>query len=204
MQLSSGLHVFRIGMRRSCSFCSARPKKTLLAGILCLSGFVHHSQAELILTIDTGAEEFFFTGSSSSITPELFGGSNTVAWSPNNTLNSFSVDIGGINSGLSAPGNTLANGFVLVSNTDFEIRTIYLSSNALTLSGNGNRFSYNGITASEKSFFESTIGSSVPLNRGTGGEAITVLAFIPEPTTAFCVVGLVTTAFLRRRRRFLN
>ena len=73
-----------------------------------------------------------------------------------------------------------------------------LDPSPLTVTGTGVPFSYAAATAAQKAFLESSVGSSIPLELGSGFSPITIT---PEPTTlALFGLGLAGLGFARRKR----
>ena len=66
--------------------------------------------------------------------------------------------------------------------------------------GSANSVSYSFLDAAGKAAFESAIGNTYVQNYGTGAADLTVVAAVPEPTSA-ALLGLGAFGFLIRRRR---
>lgn len=153
------------------------------------------------MSLDTTAKTYSFSGSTSG-TPNDGGGFGEIFYSfagtGSPTLNGsvndssvFNIDTGGF---IGAVLFVQDDGSV-----DFNINTT--ATTAVTLTGNGNTLSYSGFTPTVQSAFEGVIGSSLTLNTGSGFEAISVQAAVPEPKAFALYSALLAFVWVGFRRK---
>lgn len=165
--------------------------------------------AALTLQLNTFTKEFTLLGSD---TGTLLSGSgeSVVNWSLDGVGGSGSGDLSfteaNVLSWFSPAGAPLATEISSIADDGGVVSiTLRLQGNITdpaTINGSGIFQSYAGFAPDAMARFESTIGSQLPLNAGTGFSSISVTA-VPEPMTYAAIVGFATLgiAFISRRRR---
>lgn len=171
-----------------------------LALILTLSAVAASSlSAQLVLNIDTAAQELWFTGSDTGNTT-----ATAVVW--------FSGSSGTGTSSVSTPENLVTfssfyfsrNPRMFAYNTGNQVVFAFDSTgseSSLTLTGTGTKISYAGFDAGAITNLESQ--TNIPFfNGATGFSDISVsVSAVPEPGSFALFLGLATFGFLNFRRR---
>ncbi|GHB89923.1 PEP-CTERM sorting domain-containing protein [Cerasicoccus arenae] len=184
---------------------------TLLLAITTLTLASASSYGALILNINTADKTFALTGSDTG-TPINAGGGLTI-WTltglgaPGFSTFSYNNDVA-FSTNVGTPGFPAGGYDTAITSTDNTGGSISLNlgvstASLQTLTGSGVFQSYAALSPTGLSAFESTIGSSLALQFGSGFSPVSVVAAaIPEPSTYIVGVGFVALAgFMAYRRR---
>jgi hypothetical protein len=169
-------------------------KSAFVALLLSFSGAAYSA---LVLHIDAGAEEVYFSGSDAGNAGDNAPGQ--IGWRIGAVSSPTQVVFGAPLPLDTSPA--LGESGFNFSDTGVMLVLGFGSPNvAASFSGNGNRFSYAAATDSQKSFFESQIGSDLVLFFGSGADAISIQGAggtVPLPPTiwlfATTLLGLVAS-----------
>lgn len=181
--------------------------RILVGTFALMSILATNATAQLVITVDTAAQELTISGSTSSGTPSSHGGSfGRVVWEFGGSA--LSDTVGRLNSPtiyLTSSGSTLLQLDLLSDGTKLNFDAILNSTSNTMLTGTSTAFDYSGLDANVIAGLEGAIGETLTLSAiGTGYDNISIVAAVPEPAAAAAFFGglaLVGTVFARRRSR---
>jgi hypothetical protein len=173
----------------------------------CLMVVGAECRASISVNVDATANTFYFSGSDSGTLGDYKGAYGYVEWRVGDSA------LGGIDVPLES--DTLWTGAGTVFSTLFSFRPAmtYLNMAVLpapssgTISFSSDVFSYGG-NATAESFFESLIGSSLPLTFGSGFQPVDIVAVstaaVPEPSmfVVWALIGLASLGFVTLRKKY--
>jgi hypothetical protein len=169
-----------------------------LAACLMLVGA--ECRAAISVNVDATADTFYFSGSDTGTLGDYKGAYGYVQWRIGDSA------AGGVDVPLESDTSWTGAGTIFSTQFGFRPAMTYLNMAVLqapssgTLSFSSDVFSYGG-NATAESFFESLIGSSLPLTFGSGFQPVDIDA-VPEPATLLLgSLGLVTLGFGTRRKK---
>jgi len=170
-------------------------------------------RADLILSIDVAAKEVFFTGTDSG-NAALFSGRDTVLWGDSQAGASLDLSTGIDVTGVFNPSVVA---FDLGSNalSGYAFQLVQFSGGtgaAGTITGNGTRISYAGLSGLRQSILEISIGTTKPLESfgGSGFQPLQVVAAseasaVPEPSSLIMLgIGVACLGLARLRKRHIG
>ena len=165
--------------------------------------FAAPCSASLVLTINTGLQSFSYSGSDTG-TLGTAKGTGILVWTDADSSNPTSIPLTGLSwsgDGLIDADNTYTAIFDSSNGAADALRVqVFFSGGSGaegTLTADSTVYSYAGASLQERAYFESLIGSSVPLDAGSGFSPIAV---VPEPSASLLSL-LGAVIILRRRRR---
>lgn len=151
------------------------------------------------IAIDAIGKTYSLTGSTSG-TPNNPGGFGEAFFSLAGSGSPVVSDVINDTSVISVDSGALIGANFVVADDgsiDFNINTT--ATTPVTLTGTGTTVSYAGFAAALQTILESSDGSILSLNTGSGFESIEITV-VPEPGQAGLLVGLATGLLLLRRR----
>lgn len=182
------------------------PSLRLLAILITLMSFAATSaSAQLVITIDTTAQELTLSGSTTTGTPSDIG-FGRVTWGFNGGYNGSDplIRLSGPTTYLSSSGSSPIQIDLTSDGSRLSLDVLLNNATSTFLTGTSVTFDYSGGNVNTIAGLEGGIGETLTLETGTGFDNVSIVAAVPEPSTYTAIFGglaIVGTLIARRRKR---